>query len=73
MKKASEYRAHAEECRQLASKMDLGEQRDQLLGMARHWDGIVADVRLNVGELTAVSVVAGTLAVELPVVVPAVM
>ena len=43
MKKASEYRAHAEECRQLASKMDLGEQRDQLLGMARHWDDLARD------------------------------
>lgn len=38
MKKASEYRQHAAECRGLAAKMDLGEKRDQLLAMAAHWD-----------------------------------
>jgi hypothetical protein len=43
LKKASEYRQHAEECRLLAAKMDLGEQREQLLGMARHWDQLAAD------------------------------
>jgi hypothetical protein len=37
MKKASEYREHAEECRRLATTMD-GEQRDQLLQMAENWD-----------------------------------
>ncbi len=43
MKKASEYRLHAQECRQLAAKMDLGDQREQLLGMARHWDQLATD------------------------------
>ena len=43
MKKASEYRAHAAECRELAAKMELGEQREQLIGMARHWDELAAD------------------------------
>jgi len=43
MKKASEYRLHAAECRQLAAKMELGEQREQLLGMARHWDELAQD------------------------------
>ena len=43
MKKASEYRLHAVECRQLAAKMELGEQREQLLGMARHWDELAKD------------------------------
>lgn len=38
MKKASEYRLHATECRALAAKMDLGERREQLLDMAAHWD-----------------------------------
>lgn len=38
MKKASEYRLHASECRALAAKMDLGERREQLLAMAAHWD-----------------------------------
>ena len=43
MKKASEYRQHAEECRTLAKQMQ-GEQRDQLLEMARTWDRL-ADER----------------------------
>lgn len=38
MKKASEYRSHAAECRQLASRMNVGEHRDQLLAMAATWD-----------------------------------
>jgi hypothetical protein len=42
MKKASEYRQHAEECRVLANTM-TGFQRDQLLGMAANWDKLAAD------------------------------
>lgn len=45
MKKASEYRQHAQECRTLATKLDFGEeQRQQLLDMARYWDRL-ADER----------------------------
>ena len=44
MKKASEYRQHAADCRALAVRMELGSQRDQLLGMARAWDQL-ADER----------------------------
>ncbi|HEX5775700.1 MAG TPA: hypothetical protein VFX95_03370 [Caulobacteraceae bacterium] len=43
MKKASEYRQHADECRALASRMDLGEHRDQLLKMAATWDQLAAE------------------------------
>ncbi|MDE2486349.1 MAG: hypothetical protein KGO51_03040 [Alphaproteobacteria bacterium] len=43
MKKASEYREHARECRELAARMDRGEQREQLLAMARHWDQLADD------------------------------
>lgn len=43
MKKASEYRMHARECRELAAKMMLGEQRDQLIRMAVHWDQLASD------------------------------
>ena len=43
MKKASEYRAHAEECRALAAQMESGEQREQLLNMAAQWDRLAAD------------------------------
>jgi hypothetical protein len=40
MKTAAEYRKHAEECRVLARQMPEGEQRSQLLEMARTWDGL---------------------------------
>jgi hypothetical protein len=43
MKKASEYRQHAQECRALAAHMDLGQQRDQLLAMAAQWERMAAD------------------------------
>ena len=43
MKKASEYRQHAEECRALAQTMGPGEQRNQLLEMAATWDNLAAD------------------------------
>jgi len=43
MKKASEYRQHAQECRALATHMDLGPQRDQLLAMAAQWERMAAD------------------------------
>lgn len=43
MKKASEYRQHADECRQLASRMDVGEHRDQLLAMAATWEKLATE------------------------------
>ena len=43
MKKASEYRLHAQECRTLANAMDQGEQRDQLLEMAATWDRLAEE------------------------------
>jgi hypothetical protein len=43
MKKASEYRQHAEECRVLARGVGQGEQRDQLLEMAATWDKLAAE------------------------------
>jgi len=43
MKKASEYRQHAEECRQLARGLPPGAQSDQLLGMAATWEKLAAD------------------------------
>ena len=42
MKKASEYRRHAEECRTLAKGIQ-GPQRDQLLEMARTWDNLASE------------------------------
>jgi hypothetical protein len=43
MKKASEYRDHARECRGLAATMDSADQREQLLQMAEHWDKLAGD------------------------------
>jgi hypothetical protein len=43
MKKASEYRQHAEECRALARSMPAGKDRDQLLEMAATWDNLAAE------------------------------
>jgi hypothetical protein len=43
MKKASEYRQHAEECRILARRMDQGLHRDQLLEMAETWERLAAE------------------------------
>ena len=43
MKKASEYRKHAAECRILAKQMKQGEYRDQLLIMAETWDRLAAE------------------------------
>ena len=43
MKTAAEYRKHAEECRVLAKQVPEGEQRNQLLEMARTWDNLAKD------------------------------
>jgi hypothetical protein len=43
MKKASEYRRHAQECRELAAQMPSDAGRAQLLEMADHWDKLAAD------------------------------
>ena len=43
MKKASEYRLHATECRSLANAMDQGDQRDQLLEMAATWERLAEE------------------------------
>ena len=43
MKKASEYREHARECRALAAGMEALEQRQQLMQMAEHWERLAAD------------------------------
>ena len=43
MKKASEYRQHAQECRDLAKNMPEGPQREQLLEMARTWENLAAE------------------------------
>ncbi len=43
VKKASEYRKHAEECLALAKQVPDGEHRKQLLEMARTWNALAED------------------------------
>ena len=43
MKKASEYRHHAQECRQLARGAQNPGQRAQLLDMAQTWEYLAKD------------------------------
>ena len=43
MKKASEYREHAQQCRVLAAQMELPDQRAQMLQMADHWEKLARD------------------------------
>jgi hypothetical protein len=43
MKKASEYRQHARECRAVAAGMRNEEQRQQLLSMADTWERLAED------------------------------
>ncbi len=43
MRKASEYRQHADQCRAMANQTMPGPQRDQLLEMARTWDKLAED------------------------------
>jgi hypothetical protein len=52
VKKASEYRQHAEECRVLARQVPEGAQRDQLLEMAKTWDALAEDRGKSVQERT---------------------
>ncbi|MBQ0820499.1 hypothetical protein HPT29_000035 [Microvirga terrae] len=40
MKTTAEYHQHAEECRLLARHLPEGEQRNQLLEMARTWESL---------------------------------
>jgi chromosome segregation ATPase len=43
VKKASEYREHARECRVLAAAMESEKQKQLMLQMADHWEKLAAD------------------------------
>ena len=43
MRKAAEYRKHAEECRELARVSNMPEQREQLMKMAEAWEGLATE------------------------------
>ena len=49
MKKASEYKEHAEECRALSRRSKSPEDREMLLNMAATWDAL-AESRLKTTE-----------------------
>ena len=50
MKKANEYREHAQECLSLARKAQTEEQRDQFLNMAQTWESLAHQRELIVRE-----------------------
>jgi hypothetical protein len=43
MKKASEYKEHAVECRELAAKMERASDRELMLAMAAQWEQLARD------------------------------
>lgn len=43
MKKASEYLAHARQCRELAARMATAADREQMISMASHWEQLAQD------------------------------
>ncbi len=43
MRKAAEYRQHAQECRSIAAAMGAHEHREQLLEMAATWERMAAE------------------------------
>ena len=43
MKKAAEYRHHAQECRTLARNAQNGEHRTSLLNVAETWEALAAE------------------------------
>lgn len=43
MKKAADYRRHAQECRALAKKVETEAQRVSLLQMAETWDSLATE------------------------------
>lgn len=49
MNRASEYRQHARECRELAASMEVAAHREQLIAMADAWDKM-ADERVALIE-----------------------
>jgi hypothetical protein len=53
VKKASEYRQHAEECRALARTSRTPDERAQLDHLARTWDGLAVDRERIVREQAA--------------------
>ena len=55
MKKAEEYRAHAEECRQLAARGDAG-AREQLLKMAETWESLAVDREADIARQERIKV-----------------
>jgi hypothetical protein len=50
MQKVDDYQQNAQQCRDLAAKMDVPEVREQLLDMARIWEDLAAERAAFVGE-----------------------
>jgi len=54
MKKASEYRVHALECRSLATQANSDEHRKQLMAIAETWETLADDRDRNFKVLEGV-------------------
>ena len=50
MKKVEDYQRHAEECRDLARRIDVPEVRQQLLEMALVWEAMANERTQFIGE-----------------------
>ena len=50
MQKIDDYQRHAQQCRDLAAKMDVPEVREQLLDMAKIWEELAVERATFVNE-----------------------
>jgi len=55
MKKASEYRKHAQECRDMARGLPEGDHRAQLLEMAETWENLAREREAKAKKQSAAS------------------
>jgi len=60
MKKASEYRQHGKECRELAARSSNSEHRAALIKMAETWDKLARNRAAHVARLTRIEALTGS-------------
>jgi truncated hemoglobin YjbI len=62
MKKASEYRRHAAECRQLMRTVADDEQKAALEKMASTWDSLAADRERRIEQMKRIAAIEASVA-----------
>jgi hypothetical protein len=62
MKKAIEYRRHADKCRRMAGRANSSEHRQMLLTMAATWDSLAADREAHIARQERLALLEGQLA-----------